>query len=140
MYQYMSGAHLYSFALYSSYARIMRTIGFGKRVLTSRGVSTRPRSIFERHRFPSPFDPGTMCEMPSDALNKGKQYNPEYRNFMSNYSGSLVFVFRRPHKDRPPGTKCRCSQLGPKRDNITGYARCEYLKVKPGSMASKNLP
>ncbi|KAJ8580225.1 hypothetical protein M405DRAFT_73973 [Rhizopogon salebrosus TDB-379] len=37
--------------------RIMRTIRFGKRVLTSRGVSTLPGSTLEGNRFPSPFDP-----------------------------------------------------------------------------------
>jgi hypothetical protein len=86
--------------------RIMRTISFGKRVLTSHGVSTLPWSTFEGHRFPSPFNPRPVCEMPSDALNNGKQYNPEYRDFMSNYGGSLAFFFRRPHKDHPLGTKC----------------------------------
>jgi hypothetical protein len=77
-----------------------------------------------------------------DALNEGKRHKSEYRDFMSNYSCScrLVFLFRRPHKDRPPGTKFRCSQVGPDRDNITGYAHCKYFKVKHGSMTSRNLP
>jgi hypothetical protein len=37
--------------------RIMRTISFGKRVLTSHGVSTLPGSTLEGNIFPSPFDP-----------------------------------------------------------------------------------
>jgi hypothetical protein len=81
-----------------------------------------------------------MCVMPSDTLNKVKRYNREHRDFMSDYSCRLVFLFRRLHKDRLPGTKFPCSQLGLKRDNITGYARCKYIKVKHGSMASKDLP
>ncbi|KAJ8587749.1 hypothetical protein M405DRAFT_821021 [Rhizopogon salebrosus TDB-379] len=58
----------------------------------SRGVSTLPRSTFKGNRSLSPFDPRTMCAMPSDALNKGKQYNRECRDFMSNYSCRLVFL------------------------------------------------
>jgi hypothetical protein len=137
MYLYMGGAHLYAFALSSSYARSQ---DHGNNKLRQACTYESWGRYPGLHSFPSPFDPRPICGMPSNALNKGKQHNREYRDFMSNYSGSLVFFFRRPHKDRPPGTKCRCSQLGLKRDNITGYARCEYLKVKPGSMASKNLP
>jgi hypothetical protein len=81
-----------------------------------------------------------MCAMPTDALTKGKQYNFEYRDFMSNDGCRLVFLFRRLHTDRLPGAKFRCSQLGPKRENITGYARCKYFKVKHGLMVSRNLP
>ena len=81
-----------------------------------------------------------MCAIPTDGLTKGAQYNPEYRDFMSNDGCRLVFLFRRLLTDRLPGAKFRCSQFGPKRDNITGYARCKYFKVKQESMASKNLP
>ncbi|KAJ8582791.1 hypothetical protein M405DRAFT_830065, partial [Rhizopogon salebrosus TDB-379] len=57
--------------------------------------------------------------MPSDALNKGKQYNHEYRDFIvtSNYSCSLGQSFG----------AAGSSQLGRKRDNITSQCTITIL-------------